>query len=353
MSTRKWFVVAAFVVAWSGVATAEVEWREEPFRDLLQRAQKENKFVFIDFYATWCGPCHKLDKETFPDADVSALLNSMLPVSYDAEKEPGLELAKMYKVNAYPTLVLIGPDGKEVDRHLGFMDANEFMKTIGGFTKNEGTTAAMVEQLRKTPNDADLLYNLGMKYADAGKPDDAAVLFTKAMALDPDDTKERNATMLYSLGDANYLDQRYADAKPHFERLIKEYGNSDLVGSAYKRLAAVEYKLGNNDAAVASYWRVVEKDPDDPSTLNGFAWFCSQRKIGLDKALPAAQKAADLSQRDAGILDTLAETYFAMGDFDNAIKVAEEAAAKQADETYYQDQVAKFKKAKADAAKRS
>jgi tetratricopeptide (TPR) repeat protein len=85
------------------------------------------------------------------------------------------------------------------------------------------------------------------------------------------------------------------------------------------------------------------------STLNGFAWFCAQRKIGLDKALPAAQKAAELSKRDPGILDTLAEVYFAMGDFDHAIKIGEEALASNPKDTYYNDQVAKFKKAKAEA----
>jgi len=346
---RKCFAIAVFVVAWSGVAAAEVEWREESFSQLLQRAQKENKYVFVDFYATWCGPCHKLDKETFPDASVGALLNSMLPVQYDAEKGAGLELAKTYKVRAYPTLLVIGPNGKEVDRHLGFMEPAEFVTTIGGFTKNLGTTAALQDQLRHKPDDADLLYQLGIKYADAGRPDDAAVVLTKAMALDPKDAKGRNAEMLYAMGEANYNDDRYADAKPYFDRLVKEYGDSDWAVDALQRLAGVEYKLGNRDAAVSTYWKVVEKKPDDPSTLNGFAWFCAQRKIGLDQALPAAQKAAELSKRDPGILDTLAEVYFAKGDFDNAIKIGEEAAAKKPDDSYYQEQIAKYKKAKSDA----
>ena len=92
---------------------------------------------------------------------------------------------------------------------------------------------------------------------------------------------------------------------------------------------------------------------NDANVLNGFAWFCAQRKIGLDKALPVAQKAADLSGRDPGILDTLAEVYFAQGDYDNAIKVEEEASAKNPDDKYMKDQIAKFKKAKDEHAKRS
>jgi tetratricopeptide (TPR) repeat protein len=346
---RKWFALTAVAIAWSGAASAEVQWRHESFDQVLQLAQQDNKFVFIDFFTTWCGPCHKLDKETFPDPSVGKLLNAMLPVEYDAEKGAGLELAKKFKVRAYPTLIVLGPDGKEIDRHLGYMPPAEFVATIEGFTKGVGTTADLQAQLEKDPDNSDLLYRLGMKYADAGRADEATAALSKAIALDPKDAAGRNVEMLYAIGDANYKDDRFAEARTYFDRLVKEYPSSDMVIDAMQRLAAVEYKLGNPDAAVATYWKVVEKKPDDPGTLNGFAWFCSQRKIGLDKALPAAQKAADLSKRDPGILDTLAEVYFAMGDFDNAIEIGEEALASDPKDTYFNDQVAKFKKAKAEA----
>jgi tetratricopeptide (TPR) repeat protein len=113
-----------------------------------------------------------------------------------------------------------------------------------------------------------------------------------------------------------------------------------------KRLAATEYKLGNADAAVAMYEKSMAGKENDPGALNGFAWFCAQRKIGLDKALPAAKKAADLSGRDPGILDTLAEVYFAMGDYNNAIKVEKEALAKDPDDKYLKEQIEKFEKAR-------
>ena len=345
---RKWLALSIVALIWSTAAGAEVQWREESFAQLLQRAQKENKNIFIDFYATWCGPCHRMDKETYPDAKVGEVLNAMIPVKYDAEKGEGLELAKRYKVRAYPTSLVVAPNGNEIDRHLGYLDATEFVSTIGGFTKGVGTREALEAELKQKPNDPELLYQLGMKYADAGRPNDAAAVLNKAMEQDPKNAKGRNPEMLYALAEANYADNKFAEAKPYLARLLKDYGDSEIAVDGMKRMAAVEYKLGNHDAAVTAYENVVAKKPDDASTLNGFAWFCSQRKIGLDKALPAALKAAELSKRDPGILDTLAEVYFARGDFDNAIKIAEEALAKEPTDTYYKDQVAKFRKAKAE-----
>ena len=330
-------------------ANADVTWSNESYAQVLARAKAEQKYVFIDFYATWCGPCKRLDEVTYPDAKASELLNSMIAVKWDAEKDPWLATAKQYKVHAYPSLIVLDPSGVEVDRHLGYLPPEEFVATVDGFRKGVGTTADLAAQLSKSPDDLDLLYKIGMKYADSGRSDEATDVLTRAMVLDPKDAKGRNAEMLFALGQAHYNNDQFAEAKPYFERLTKDYASSDWYDDGMRRLAGTEYKLGNKDAAVATYWKVTEKKQNDPSALNGFAWFCAQRKIGLDKALPAAQKAADLSGRDEGILDTLAEVYFAMGDFDNAIKVGEEALAKKPNDVYFKDQVEKFKKAKADA----
>jgi tetratricopeptide (TPR) repeat protein len=330
-------------------ASADVNWSTETYAQVLARAKAEQKYVFIDFYATWCGPCKRLDETTYPDAKASEMLNSMIAVKWDAEKDPWLATAKQYKVHAYPSLVVLDPNGVEVDRHLGYLPPEEFVATIDGFRKGVGTTATLAAQLKKSPDDPELLYQIGMKYADSGRSEEATDVLTRAMALDPKDAKGRNAEMLYALGMANYNNDQFAAAKPYFEKLTNEHAASDWYEDGMHRLASIEFKLGNKDAAIATYWKVTEKKQDDVSALNAFAWFCAQRKIGLDKALPLAQKAADLSGRDPGILDTLAEVYFAKGDFDNAIKVGEEALAKKPDDVYYKDQVEKFKKAKADA----
>ena len=326
---------------------AAVRWSDESYEQVLARAQKENKHVFIDFYATWCGPCKRLDEVTFTDARVGELLNSMIAVDWDAEKDPWVKVAKQYKVSAYPTLIVLGPDGKEIDRHLGFLEPAEFVTTIDGFRKGIGTIADLENQLRQNPGDVELMYKVGTKHAEAGRSGDAAAVLTKVIEADPENTKGRNPDILYMLGEAYYLDERYADAKPYYDRLVRDYGDTDTGRGGMKRLASTEYKLGNRDAAVATYAKAIESTPNDPSALNGFAWFCAQRKIGLDKALVAAQKAAELSNRDPGILDTLAEVYFAMGDFDNAIKVEQEASAMDPDDKYMKDQIEKFKKAKA------
>ncbi len=332
-----------------GIAAAEIAWHQEPFDQLLKTAKAQDKPIFIDFYTTWCGPCKMLDAKTYPDAAVEKLLNSMLPAKYDAEKEPWIALAKTYKIHAYPTLLIIGPDGKEVGREIGYLPPKDFVDEIGGLAKGAGTVATLEEKLKANPDDFDLLVTLGTKHAEAGHADRATELLKKAMALDPKNEKGRYPEILYTLGEANYNADRWAAAKTYFTRLTAEYPGSDVYRDGMARLAKTQFKLGDADAAVATYWTITKDRQDDDKALNAFAWFCSQAKIGLDKALPAAEKAARLSNRDPGILDTLAEVHFAMGNYDKAIEVETEAAGKQPDDKYFKDQIEKYRKAKADA----
>ncbi|MDH3198153.1 MAG: tetratricopeptide repeat protein [Candidatus Krumholzibacteria bacterium] len=351
MSANRIAVAAALaaLAVMANATLAEVQWAEDPWESILERAKSERKHVYVDFYATWCGPCKQMEKVTYPDEAVSRFLGGMIPVKYDAETGAGEVLAEKYRVVAYPTLIIFDPGGEEIDRHVGYLEPEPFVEKFQGYIDGIGTVSYYKEKLAENPDDIETLYTLGMKHVDAVRAEEAQACLARVMELDPDDAQGRFAGITYALGEVMYTTDRYADAKRYFEALIARYPDSEAYESGLRRLAATEYKLQNADAAVAAYRKVVERHPDDPLVLNGFAWFCAQRGIGLDEALAVALKAADLSGRDAGILDTLAEVYYARGEYDQAIEVGKEALEKDPEDTYFKNQVEKFRKAKADA----
>lgn len=342
-------VVLAAFSAHAGEGESAVHWTDMSWDQILKTAKQENKHVVIDFYATWCGPCKRMDKITYMDEDVAAFMNANIPVKYDAEKGTGEELAKKYRIVAYPTTLMIGPDGKEIDRHLGYLEADEFLGMMKGFTRGEGTVAWYEKQLEQNPDDIELHHTLGIKYADAVVADKAKLHLEKVLAQDPEDEHGWRGEIMYSLGDVSYRAEDYETARKYFQKLIDEYPDTDWHDEGLRRLARIDYALGDNDGAVANYKAYLDRHPDDPRAMNAFAWFCSQRGIGLDAALPVALKAAELSNRDPGILDTLAEVYYARGEYDKAIEVGKEALESDPDDQYFKDQVEKYKKAKQEA----
>ncbi|HMZ33688.1 MAG: thioredoxin family protein [Chitinophagales bacterium] len=98
------------------------------WQQILDKAKKENKFIFLDAYASWCGPCKWMAKEVFPKPEVGEALNpNYVNAKIDMEKGEGIELAKKYNVRSYPTYLFFDANGELVHRSLGSMPAADFI----------------------------------------------------------------------------------------------------------------------------------------------------------------------------------------------------------------------------------
>ncbi|WP_372370207.1 thioredoxin family protein [Candidatus Uabimicrobium sp. HlEnr_7] len=96
------------------------------FEEACEKAKASNKIIIVDFYTVWCGPCKKLDKTTWKDKKViSWLTKYSVSLKVDAEKQK--QLAKKYKVKAYPTIIFIDILQKEMGRIVGYRNAQDFI----------------------------------------------------------------------------------------------------------------------------------------------------------------------------------------------------------------------------------
>lgn len=92
----------------------------------FSKAQRENKLVLIDFYGVWCPPCQLLSSQGFTDARVKALLEKLVVLQLDADKDASWSLKSRYGVTGYPTTLVANANGDELGRYLGFEDADAF-----------------------------------------------------------------------------------------------------------------------------------------------------------------------------------------------------------------------------------
>jgi thiol:disulfide interchange protein len=106
-----------------GIVFHEGQWQEA-----LEKAKAENKLIFLDIYATWCGPCKMLKNNTFSNKEVGSVYNEkFINVALDGEKGEGAELAKKYNVRGYPTLLFVNHKGEIVVRTSGYHPPKEFL----------------------------------------------------------------------------------------------------------------------------------------------------------------------------------------------------------------------------------
>jgi len=94
---------------------------------ILEMAGSKDKLVFVDFYTTWCLPCKLMDEDVFTDKAVSALMNdNFISYKVNAEKDNGPNLALLYQVNVFPTLLFLDENGKVLVRKEGAAYQTEF-----------------------------------------------------------------------------------------------------------------------------------------------------------------------------------------------------------------------------------
>jgi thioredoxin-related protein len=107
-----------------GIHFIEADWKKA-----LLEAKKQNKLIFLDAYASWCGPCQLLKRKTFPDKEAGEFYNkNFINVAVNMEKGDGPALAAQYQVDAYPTLVIADADGNMVTYTKGYISPKQLIE---------------------------------------------------------------------------------------------------------------------------------------------------------------------------------------------------------------------------------
>jgi thioredoxin 1 len=106
-----------------------VQFHKGTWAEALAKAKQENKLIFLDIYATWCGSCKKLKKYTFTNTKVGTYFNAnFINVTLDGEEGEGAILSSKFNMSSYPTLFFINSDGKIIKQEVGYLTANELVR---------------------------------------------------------------------------------------------------------------------------------------------------------------------------------------------------------------------------------
>ncbi|MDY4044188.1 MAG: TlpA family protein disulfide reductase [Marinifilaceae bacterium] len=108
-----------------------VQFISETLENILSMGKKANNLIFIDCYTKWCVPCSMMSNQVFPLKQVGDYLNSrFVCAEFDMETPQGNEVGKRYAVQLYPTYLILNPEGEEVGRLIGKMDADDLIQKV-------------------------------------------------------------------------------------------------------------------------------------------------------------------------------------------------------------------------------
>ena len=107
-----------------------IEFFHGTWAEALQIAKSEEKLIFVDAFASWCGPCKRMSSQTFPDPAAGEFFNAnFVNLKIDMEKPENAEFAGKYPVGSYPTLMFIDAEGKIVLKDEGAKTVDQLLET--------------------------------------------------------------------------------------------------------------------------------------------------------------------------------------------------------------------------------
>ena len=338
-----------------------IKFEEGNFKTLLAKAKKENKLIFIDAYAVWCGPCKLMVKNIFPLQSVGDHYNShFVNAKIDMEKGEGIELAKKYNVKVFPTYLFINGDGEEVHRTIGYVEEKDFIQFAKDAEDPSKRLTSLKQKFEKGEKDPEFLLKLAelTMYSDsklsnmvleryfAAKPElnqtNLQLLFQVMKSTEDPSYKifvDRKQDILKMLPEKNY-DNINKNVKVNtilakaYNPETKKYNDAYFLAETQKFMTQPEaekllVKVKSNKALkekdFATYEKLALETYKDYSSasseeLNSVAWNFFENistKTSLETAIKWAQESVNKNTNYANT-DTLANLYHKIGDKKNA-----------------------------------
>lgn len=322
-----------------------VEWFEGSLEQAQAQAKRTDKLLFVDVGAYWCPPCHRLDEEVFVVPEVGRYLaKSFVSVHIDAEKGEGPDLVAEYKVQAYPTMLVLNATGVEQGRIVDFLSAAKLTEALARVVAGQSVLVDLESALASDPDDVAKRFALAHAYALRAEGKRAKALYQQILVADPHNEMGFAAKVYYD--EAMFLryklDGDLQGAIDDFKVLQQRFPASASAVKAYSRIGRLLHKLGRSDDAIASLDQMLATDPSSLRLAANYGWFSFREQCHPQAGLRVVDQALSAHETEAELHYLRAELKHLVGDDSAALLAIRRASELESESVFYKTQVARF-----------
>ncbi|MEP7376044.1 MAG: thioredoxin fold domain-containing protein [Chitinophagaceae bacterium] len=146
------------------------------WENIKAKAKQQNKYIFVDAFATWCVPCKKMDREVFALNRVGEFLNThfvSMKLQMDTTQKDNEQtrneyatahkFMQEYNITGFPTFLFFSPEGEIVHKALGYFGDNEFLALVSDALKPSRQYYSLVNKYRSGEKDYGVMDFLALK----------------------------------------------------------------------------------------------------------------------------------------------------------------------------------------------
>jgi len=242
--TKSIFTIFLAIISFSlygqGIDFTTVTWQEA-----IEQAKQENKLLFVDSYAQWCGPCKRMAKYEFVKPEVGEVYNTnFINLKLDMESKNGRTFDSKYPVSAYPTMFFLNGEGEVVKKVKGGKKGEQLIQMAYMVLKSYDTSGQFKEKYDAGDRSYEVIYNYVEALNKASKP--SLKISNDYLKSNPDITKEEKFKFYFVAtveADSKIFD-KMAKNKNTIIKLVTEKAYNSKVKSACQNTVkkAIEFE---------------------------------------------------------------------------------------------------------------
>ena len=269
------FLLLTAWMAGAAESKKDIVWQHQ-FDDAMKLAKDTGKPLLIDFWATWCEPCKRMEREVWTDERLRSMSDRYIFASVDADMDKST--MSHYFVKGIPTVVVADPWGHAVQKREGYINTLEVLDLLSLLPSDYGQVKQWFDTLEGDGKNAKAMVRIGQFYADRHAFRLSSEFYANALktsAAREDATLREDLLLATAIN--SYHDGNLGDARKKLDQCLKEFPDGRRLAQALSALVAVELKQAKRGDAEKTLQELKRRFPDSPATENA-AVLLSQEK---------------------------------------------------------------------------
>jgi tetratricopeptide (TPR) repeat protein len=174
--------------------------------------------------------------------------------------------AARYRVESYPTILVLKPDGTEIDRLAGYYRAPEFIGLVDDYLAGRNTLASLIAAESTLGQDPRFVARLADRYFEHGLYPEARSRYERMLHLDPKNQTDLVDDALTSLARLGRKSKDYPTERKYAQMVLDRFPESDQAKTALLQLADSYKRQESWTRAHEVYLDYTKKYPGDEDT---------------------------------------------------------------------------------------